>query len=206
MLFLKALPAAHRIGSSRSERDSGFMMGASGIQFSALALWHFKKLSAMIARRGQRFPGPPGYPGIKCAAEAADRKSGMIVTLFKTGKDGRLLYYSIHDRQQTLSDPYTLTSAWRTGNGKEREKHYSFDCLAHMDTMIRSLLSRRIKAGYKLLYSFSRDARWSGDHDELAAQASAAGAPSAGRGGLLAKAKAARDLPAEITTPHRRQA
>jgi len=84
----------------------------------------------------------------------------MIVTLFRTGSDGSLLYYTIHDRQAGLSQLYTLTVAWSRGNGRGRERFYTFDSLEDKDRMIRSLLARRYKAGYSLLYSFSRDAGW----------------------------------------------
>jgi hypothetical protein len=114
----------------------------------------------------------------------------MIVTLIKDGKDGRILYYTVHDRQQSLTSPWSLTSAFRTGNGREREKHHDFQTLAEMDSMIRSLLSKRIRAGYRLLYSWSRDARWSGYRDEI---------PEANiRAGLLSRATAVQDRP-----PHR---
>lgn len=108
----------------------------------------------------------------------------MIVTLFKAGKAGRTLYYTVHDRQQSLTSPYALTAAWRSGNGKEREKLYCFDSLGEMDTMIRTILARRIKDGYRLLYSWSRDARWS-DPGLVAGEGGLAE-------GLLAKAAAAR--------------
>jgi hypothetical protein len=111
----------------------------------------------------------------------------MIVTLFKQGKDGRLLYFTVHDRQQSLTSVYALTSAFRMGNGREREKHYDFDTLAEMDGMIRTLLSRRIKDGYRLLYSWSRDARWSG--------ADSPGEPGGMSAGLLSRASAAHDRP-----------
>lgn len=109
----------------------------------------------------------------------------MIVTLYKTGKDGRTLYYTVHDRQQTLISPYALTTAWRSGNGKEREKLYYFDSLDEMDALIRSVLAKRIKDGYRLLYSWSRDARWS--EGEIARNETLRSA------GLLAKAEAARE-------------
>lgn len=84
----------------------------------------------------------------------------MILTLFKTASNGALLYYTIHDRQAGLSEAYTLTVTWSRGAGRGREKFYIFDSLAEKDKMIRSLLSRRTKAGYRLLYSFSREAAW----------------------------------------------
>lgn len=112
----------------------------------------------------------------------------MIVTLMKHGKDGRLLYYTIHDRQQSLTSAHALTTLFRTGNGREREKHYDFDSLADMDALIRSLLARRIKDGYRLLYSWSRDASWAGKALPAAAEAG----PQAG---LLSRASAALESP-----------
>ena len=143
----------------------------------------------------------------------------MIVTLFRTGKDGRLLYYTLHDRQQSLTSAYALTTAFRSGNGKEREKLHLFDSLAEMDAMIRATLKRRFKDGYRLLYSFSRDARWAGAEGELAGMASSGSAASlpgkaehSGReasrvssggaskaaGGLLAKSEASLDRHARL--------
>lgn len=114
----------------------------------------------------------------------------MIVTLYKTGKDGRLLYYTVHDRQASLTSPYALTLAWRTGNGREREKLHPFESLAEMDRMIKSVLAKRFKAGYRLLYSWSRDARWS-EGAETALEAAKAGGASRNGAGLLARAEEA---------------
>lgn len=98
----------------------------------------------------------------------------MIVTLFKTGSKGSLLYYTIHDRQGGLAQPYTLTVTWSRGASRGRERFYLFDSLEEKDKMIRSLLARRTKAGYRLLYSFSRDAGWTegGDTQAKASRAS----------------------------------
>ena len=112
----------------------------------------------------------------------------MIVTLMKHGKNGRLLYYTIHDRQQSLSSPHALTTLFRTGSGREREKQYDFSTLAQMDAMIRSLLSRRISDGYRLLYSWSRDANWSAGLSPT--DSSAVAIPHSS---LLSKANDARD-------------
>jgi hypothetical protein len=100
-----------------------------------------------------------------CPAEIKPRRrkadiTYMIVTLFKTSSNGVLLYYTVHDRQAGLSQPYTLTVAWSRGSGRGREKFYVFDSLAEKDRLIRALLAKRTKAGYRLLYSFSRDASW----------------------------------------------
>jgi predicted DNA-binding WGR domain protein len=91
----------------------------------------------------------------------------MIVTLYRTGADGVLLYYTIHDRQASLTQPHSLTVAWSRGNGKGRERFYAFGSLAEKDRMIRALLASRFKAGYRLLYSFSRDSTWRGKEEGL---------------------------------------
>ena len=109
----------------------------------------------------------------------------MIVTLMKHGKDGRLLYYTIHDRQQSLTSPHALTTLFKTGSGREREKHYDFPTLAAMDALIRSLLAKRIRDGYRVLYSWSRDANWEGSV--------ASSEMGSNRAGLLSKANAALD-------------
>jgi hypothetical protein len=81
----------------------------------------------------------------------------MIITLFKTAANGSILYYTLHDRQALLTAPYALTVAWRSGNGREREKIYGFETLGEMDRKLRSMFGLKIKAGYKLLYSFMRE-------------------------------------------------
>jgi hypothetical protein len=81
----------------------------------------------------------------------------MIITMFRTDPDGIIRYYSLHDRQPLLTARHALTIAWRTGEGREREKIYGFDTLAEMDRKIRELFGRRARKGYKLLYSFMRD-------------------------------------------------
>ncbi len=81
----------------------------------------------------------------------------MIITLFKTSKSGSMQYYTLHNRQALLTEPYALTVAWRTGQGKEHDKIYGFETMAEMDKKIRSIFSKKIKAGYKLLYSFMRE-------------------------------------------------
>jgi hypothetical protein len=80
----------------------------------------------------------------------------MIVILYKTGKGGKILYYTVHDRQLLLDSPYALCSSWRVGLGRERERTHRFASLAARDEAIRRLVSGRIKDGYRLLYSFNR--------------------------------------------------
>jgi hypothetical protein len=80
----------------------------------------------------------------------------MIITLYKTGADGRIAYYTIHDRQPALDAPYALCASWRVGAGRERERLHRFETLAGRDKAVRTLVARRVKAGYRILYFFSR--------------------------------------------------
>lgn len=105
----------------------------------------------------------------------------MYLTLYKAGKDGKILYYVLHDRQASLTAPYALTVSWRAGEGKSRERFYPFEKLPEMDLMVRRLLAKRLKDGYSLLYSFSRDARWTKAADEAASEAASAEAKASRR-------------------------
>jgi hypothetical protein len=80
----------------------------------------------------------------------------MIITLYKVGKNGKIHYYTVHDRQPVLDSPYAICASWRLGLGKEREKLHRFGTLLDRDKMIRRLISRRVKDGYKILYTFTR--------------------------------------------------
>lgn len=81
----------------------------------------------------------------------------MIITLYRVGKDGKTYYYTVHDRQPVLDAPFAICASWRIGMGKERERLHRFGSLAERDRTIRRLVSRRVKDGYKILYTFSRD-------------------------------------------------
>ncbi len=83
----------------------------------------------------------------------------MIITLYKAVADGRNLYYTIHDRQQALDAPYALCSSFRVGMGRERERLHRFENLADRDRTVRGLIARRLKDGYRLLYTFDRSMR-----------------------------------------------
>jgi hypothetical protein len=80
----------------------------------------------------------------------------MIITLFKAGAEGKTLYYTIHDRQQVFDAPFALCAAFRIGMGRERERLHRFQTLGERDRAIRELISKRLKDGYRLLYTFSR--------------------------------------------------
>jgi hypothetical protein len=80
----------------------------------------------------------------------------MIITLYKSGKDGKTYYYTVHDRQPVLDAPYAICASWRVGLGKEREVLHRFHKLLDRDRTIRKLIGLRIRAGYKILYTFNR--------------------------------------------------
>ena len=80
----------------------------------------------------------------------------MIVTLFSQTRDGRLLYYTLHDRQPALDGFPALTAAWRREGARERERRYVFDSAGERDRALRRLFSGAVRRGYRLLYSFDR--------------------------------------------------
>jgi hypothetical protein len=92
----------------------------------------------------------------------------MIITLYKVGPDEKTYYYTVHDRQPVLDAPYAICASWRIGLGKEREKLHRFESLADRDKLIRRLISRRVKDGYKILYTFSRGGLSLGTEADLA--------------------------------------
>lgn len=83
--------------------------------------------------------------------------TSMIITLFKPGSNGSIRYYTIHDRQPLLTARYALTIAWRTGEGRECDKVYGFDTASEMDKKIKQVFRKKLKDGYKLLYSYTRN-------------------------------------------------
>jgi hypothetical protein len=91
----------------------------------------------------------------------------MIITLYKVGKDGKTHYYTVHDRQPLLDAPFAICASWRVGLGKERERLHRFESLPERDRTIRRLVSRRVKDGYRILYTFSRDGLSLGRDSEL---------------------------------------
>jgi hypothetical protein len=95
----------------------------------------------------------------------------MIITLYRVGKDGKTYYYTVHDRQPLLDAAFAICASWRIGLGKEREKLHRFESLAERDRTIRRLVAKRVKDGYKILYTFSRDGLSLGTESQLAGAA-----------------------------------
>lgn len=78
----------------------------------------------------------------------------MMITLYKTGNNNEICYYTIHDRQALLTAEYSITISWYTGNSKPREKVYGFDSLSERDKKIKAVFRGKIREGYSLLYSY----------------------------------------------------
>ena len=81
----------------------------------------------------------------------------MIITFYKTDTKGRPWYYSVHDRQGHLFSEYSFTVVWGKNLNQGREKTLVFATRREMDIKIQSLLAQKIRQGYKVLYSFSRN-------------------------------------------------
>lgn len=80
----------------------------------------------------------------------------MTLTLFTRGRNGRLSYYTLHDRQPSLDGLPVLISAWRVEGCRERERRFSFASEKERDRALRRLFTRAVRRGYTLLYSFDR--------------------------------------------------
>ncbi|MFZ4616919.1 MAG: hypothetical protein ACOYM2_12090 [Rectinemataceae bacterium] len=176
MLFYKALPAASYRKVLFDGAIRAFIRGPVAPRFHAGPLLFLILVKCIFLT---------ACLGIKPHFFHADTPK-VIVTLMRHGQDGRILYYTIHDRQPSLSAPYALTTAYRVGSGRERERHYDFEDISEMDEAIRFLLARRIKDGYRLLYSWSRDARWTDPRVAIADPVAPTGRP-----GLLSRASVA---------------
>lgn len=81
----------------------------------------------------------------------------MFITLYAESRNGRLKYYTIHDRQPTLDSPFVLTTAWRNENARERERQYVFENARQMSEKLRELFRRTTRRGYRLLYRYDRE-------------------------------------------------
>ena len=80
----------------------------------------------------------------------------MTITLRKTSGSGRHYYYTIHDRQSGLFEPYTLTVVWGPRPDRGRQKIHSFSSRVEKDRALRKLITLRILTGYRVFYSYAR--------------------------------------------------
>ena len=84
----------------------------------------------------------------------ADISNTMMISLYRTAADGSLRYYSIHNRQPHLFSSYSFVASWGVQPSAGREKLYTFDTLEEMEDSLQQILERRLRGGYKVLYSF----------------------------------------------------
>ena len=87
----------------------------------------------------------------------SDTVGEMMITLYKTDQQGRIHYYSIHDRQTHFFSPYALTVNWGNALSAGREKVYALGSREEMDQTLQQLIQRRVTRGYRVLYSFFRN-------------------------------------------------
>ena len=81
----------------------------------------------------------------------------MMITLYKTDRQGHVHYYSIHDRQAHLFSSHTITINWGRALSAGREKIYVLETREEMDHKLQELIQQRVDSGYRVLYSFFRN-------------------------------------------------
>lgn len=82
-----------------------------------------------------------------------------MITLYRKEADGRLRYYNIHDHQLHLEKEWAFTVSYTVGDSSWREAIRRFSSAGAMDSAIRTLLKRKRREGYGLLYSFGGKGR-----------------------------------------------
>ncbi|MFP4384795.1 MAG: hypothetical protein ACLFSE_12185 [Spirochaetia bacterium] len=78
----------------------------------------------------------------------------MMITMVKITSPKRVYYYHIHDWQGDLFCPYALTVSWGYELTGSRRREYVFDTRKEMDLFLRGLIRKRLKKGYKVLYTY----------------------------------------------------
>lgn len=81
----------------------------------------------------------------------------MIITFYKTDKQGYQRYYTIHDRQSLLFNRISFLAIWGKGLHTGQEKLYTFDNREEMNKKLQYIVRAKVRQGYKMLYGFSRD-------------------------------------------------
>jgi hypothetical protein len=80
----------------------------------------------------------------------------MMITLFRPCADGSLRYYTLHDRQSMLFTPFAFTAVQAKGEGPSHERLYTFEAAIGMDAALVSIIRRKFRAGYRVLYAYVR--------------------------------------------------
>jgi len=81
----------------------------------------------------------------------------MMITLYKSDRQGRIHYYSLDDRQGHLFAKHTFTVNWGMSLTAGREKVYEFDTRREMDDKLQQLIRDRVGREYRVLYSYFRN-------------------------------------------------
>jgi hypothetical protein len=80
----------------------------------------------------------------------------MMVTLYTRDSSGVPRYYTIHDRQGLLFDRYSFTATWGSDASGGGERLFQFQSRREMDRKIRALLRKRLRSGYRVIYTYFR--------------------------------------------------
>ena len=79
-----------------------------------------------------------------------------MITLYRVDDPDTIRYYSISDRQGHLFYDNTFTVSWGVALSAGRERLHVFDSRRDMDDKLRELVRRRIRDGYRVLYTYFR--------------------------------------------------
>ena len=85
-----------------------------------------------------------------------DTKRVMMITFYKTDAARRLYYYCISDRQWHLFARYSFTVSWGAALTQGREKTFAFETEEDKQQKLQEVISGRVGAGYKVLYTYFR--------------------------------------------------
>ena len=84
----------------------------------------------------------------------------MMITLYRRESDGSTRYVTYTDRQGHLFGFPTLTVTEGTDFFLARERNYTFETESEQQKKLRTMIDRRMKRGYSVLYSFFRNDRF----------------------------------------------
>ena len=91
----------------------------------------------------------------------------MLIALYKIDTYNETRYYYIHNYQGHLFSPFTFTAIWGKSQKKGREKSFVFDSEEEMKDKLSELIFAKLKAGYKLLYSYPQENQYQDIYSHL---------------------------------------
>lgn len=80
----------------------------------------------------------------------------MMLSLYKTGRGGRLMIISVHDRQRSLLSPFALTVTRSLGGVDGADRLELFESQEEMQSWMGAFVKAKAKLGYRELYRYSR--------------------------------------------------